>query len=337
MKYEFDKKSGALFVDRILHTPMRYPANYGFVPHTLSPDGDPLDALVDRPLAVHPGLRRPRPADRRAQPRGRAWRRREADLRAGRTRPSLITPTSASGRTCRRSCSSRSSISSPTTRTSKPDKWVRVGQLGRCRRSAAHSRVEAIERARRPAALKPDFPREFSLWLRPLAGGGARWRPRTASISRAARPRSRSCAEPPRDPEVAEAHRKLQRAYLERASVGDRPASRPSRSAELSPRRRAGARRSSRAASRALSSRAAFEPRDSRSASSLLQLVGEAAGAHFRQHLGHALRGRRRRRSAARPASAPSSAVLEIASRMPAIPRASISSAISFSSPTHSR
>jgi inorganic pyrophosphatase len=46
VKYEFDKQSGALFVDRILHTPMRYPANYGFVPHTLSPDGDPLDALV---------------------------------------------------------------------------------------------------------------------------------------------------------------------------------------------------------------------------------------------------------------------------------------------------
>ncbi len=46
VKYEFDKTSGALFVDRILHTPMRYPANYGFVPHTLSPDGDPLDALV---------------------------------------------------------------------------------------------------------------------------------------------------------------------------------------------------------------------------------------------------------------------------------------------------
>ncbi|HVL79608.1 MAG TPA: inorganic diphosphatase [Sphingomicrobium sp.] len=46
VKYEFDKKSGALFVDRILHTPMRYPTNYGFIPHTLSPDGDPLDALV---------------------------------------------------------------------------------------------------------------------------------------------------------------------------------------------------------------------------------------------------------------------------------------------------
>jgi inorganic pyrophosphatase len=46
VKYEFDKESGALFVDRILNTPMHYPANYGFVPHTLSPDGDPLDALV---------------------------------------------------------------------------------------------------------------------------------------------------------------------------------------------------------------------------------------------------------------------------------------------------
>ena len=46
VKYEFDKGSGALFVDRILHTPMRYPANYGFVPHTLCGDGDPLDALV---------------------------------------------------------------------------------------------------------------------------------------------------------------------------------------------------------------------------------------------------------------------------------------------------
>jgi len=46
VKYEFDKKSGALFVDRILHTPMRYPCNYGFIPHTLSPDGDALDALV---------------------------------------------------------------------------------------------------------------------------------------------------------------------------------------------------------------------------------------------------------------------------------------------------
>ena len=72
VKYEFDKASGALFVDRILHTPMRYPANYGFVPHTLSPDGDPLDALVISAQPVHPRLRRARPPDRRAQPRRRS-------------------------------------------------------------------------------------------------------------------------------------------------------------------------------------------------------------------------------------------------------------------------
>ncbi len=46
VKYEMDKDSGALFVDRVIHTPMRYPCSYGFVPHTLSDDGDPIDVLV---------------------------------------------------------------------------------------------------------------------------------------------------------------------------------------------------------------------------------------------------------------------------------------------------
>jgi len=46
IKYEMDKASGALFVDRFLYTPMRYPGNYGFIPHTLSGDGDPVDVLV---------------------------------------------------------------------------------------------------------------------------------------------------------------------------------------------------------------------------------------------------------------------------------------------------
>ena len=55
VKYEFDKDSGALFVDRILHTPMRYPANYGFIPHTLGEDGDPLDALVITRSPIIPG------------------------------------------------------------------------------------------------------------------------------------------------------------------------------------------------------------------------------------------------------------------------------------------
>lgn len=46
VKYEMHKRSGAILVDRILHTPMRYPANYGYMPHTLSDDGDPCDVLV---------------------------------------------------------------------------------------------------------------------------------------------------------------------------------------------------------------------------------------------------------------------------------------------------
>jgi len=55
VKYEMDKDSGAIFVDRFIHTAMFYPGNYGFVPHTLSGDGDPVDVLVVGRLAVVPG------------------------------------------------------------------------------------------------------------------------------------------------------------------------------------------------------------------------------------------------------------------------------------------
>lgn len=55
IKYELDKASGVLMVDRFLYTPMRYPGNYGFVPHTLSPDGDPIDVLVCNTRAIAPG------------------------------------------------------------------------------------------------------------------------------------------------------------------------------------------------------------------------------------------------------------------------------------------
>ena len=55
VKYEVDKASGAIFVDRVLSTPMRYPCNYGYVPRTLGGDGDPLDALVILPLPLVPG------------------------------------------------------------------------------------------------------------------------------------------------------------------------------------------------------------------------------------------------------------------------------------------
>ena len=55
IKYELDKASGTLVVDRFLYTPMRYPGNYGFVPHTLSADGDPIDVLVCNTRAIVPG------------------------------------------------------------------------------------------------------------------------------------------------------------------------------------------------------------------------------------------------------------------------------------------
>ena len=55
IKYEMDKAAGTLVVDRFLYTPMRYPGNYGFVPHTLSRDGDPIDVLVCNTRALVPG------------------------------------------------------------------------------------------------------------------------------------------------------------------------------------------------------------------------------------------------------------------------------------------
>ena len=55
IKYELDKASGALVVDRFLYTAMRYPGNYGFVPHTLSGDGDPVDVLIANSRAIAPG------------------------------------------------------------------------------------------------------------------------------------------------------------------------------------------------------------------------------------------------------------------------------------------
>ena len=55
IKYEMHKPSGALMVDRFLYTSMRYPGNYGFIPHTLSGDGDPCDVIVANTRAITPG------------------------------------------------------------------------------------------------------------------------------------------------------------------------------------------------------------------------------------------------------------------------------------------
>ncbi len=56
IKYEVDKASGALFVDRFMTTAMHYPCNYGYIPQTLSDDGDPVDVLVITPFALSPGV-----------------------------------------------------------------------------------------------------------------------------------------------------------------------------------------------------------------------------------------------------------------------------------------
>jgi inorganic pyrophosphatase len=55
VKYELNKEAGALFVDRFLHTAMYYPGNYGFIPHTLAGDGDPMDAMIVTQAALVPG------------------------------------------------------------------------------------------------------------------------------------------------------------------------------------------------------------------------------------------------------------------------------------------
>jgi inorganic pyrophosphatase len=55
IKYELDKEAGTLVVDRFLYTPMSYPGNYGFVPHTLSEDGDPIDVLICNTRQLVPG------------------------------------------------------------------------------------------------------------------------------------------------------------------------------------------------------------------------------------------------------------------------------------------
>ena len=56
VKYEVDKESGAIFVDRFMSTAMHYPTNYGYVPQTLSGDGDPVDVLVITPVPLIPGV-----------------------------------------------------------------------------------------------------------------------------------------------------------------------------------------------------------------------------------------------------------------------------------------
>lgn len=56
VKYEVDKESGAIFVDRFMSSSMNYPCNYGYIPHTIAGDGDPVDVLVVAPFSLQPGV-----------------------------------------------------------------------------------------------------------------------------------------------------------------------------------------------------------------------------------------------------------------------------------------
>jgi inorganic pyrophosphatase len=119
IKYEMDKEAGTLVVDRFLYTSMRYPGNYGFIPHTLSGDGDPCDVLVSNTRAIAPG------AVISVRPVGVLIM--EDD--AGEDEKIIAVPSPKLTRryekvheytTCPTSRCSRSSISSPTTRISSP-------------------------------------------------------------------------------------------------------------------------------------------------------------------------------------------------------------------------
>jgi len=116
IKYEMDKEAGTLVVDRFLYTPMRYPGNYGFVPHTLSDDGDPIDVLVANTRPIIPGaVINVRPVGvLKMQDDGGGDEKIIAVPSPKLTKRYVNVPTTP---TCRRLPWSRSSISSSTTRT----------------------------------------------------------------------------------------------------------------------------------------------------------------------------------------------------------------------------
>ncbi len=111
VKYELDKDSGAMFVDRFLHTAMRYPCNYGFIPHTLATDGDPVDVLVAGRVPVVPA------AVVRARPIGVAS---PSVSRAGSKAPPSASPTGSSRRSKIRSASYPRSLAL----LSPPNTWT---------------------------------------------------------------------------------------------------------------------------------------------------------------------------------------------------------------------
>lgn len=151
VKYEIDKASGAVFVDRFLHTAMSYPGDYGFIPHTLSQDGDPCDVLVVSPVAVVPG------AVIRCRPVGALLMRDEAgpDEKIIAVPVDKLHPYHAGMKSCadlQPIWASRSGTSSPTTRT-----WSRESGRRPANGSVSTRRVASSGRPSR--ATTPSRPR----------------------------------------------------------------------------------------------------------------------------------------------------------------------------------
>ena len=120
IKYEVDKETGAVFVDRFMSTAMHYPCNYGYIPRTLSDDGDPVRRAGALAGAAHHRRGRALPPDRHAEDGRRGGRRRARSSRCRSTSCRALYRTSSRRATCRRSRRSRSRTSSSTTRTSSP-------------------------------------------------------------------------------------------------------------------------------------------------------------------------------------------------------------------------
>ena len=120
IKYEMDKAAGTLVVDRFLYTAMRYPGNYGFIPHTLSDDGDPLRRADRQPARHHSRRRGGGAPGGRAQDAGRGRRRREDHRRARAQAHPALRERAQLYRPAGDHAASRSSTSSSTTRIWNP-------------------------------------------------------------------------------------------------------------------------------------------------------------------------------------------------------------------------
>ena len=159
-----------MFVDRFMSTAMHYPCNYGYIPQTLSDDGDPVDVLVITPFPLMPGVVVTLPADRRAEDGRRGRRRRQAARGADRQDPADLHALAEAGGHATRCACSRSSTSSSTTRTSSP---------------ASGSRCSGWEG---PDAARAEVSDGIARYARGQARAAAqRLTPRAASVRRARR------------------------------------------------------------------------------------------------------------------------------------------------------